>query len=111
MALIADVLRAFMDGGPNTCFALSLTVVLRPAVSTGTLVFSECDLREPMPERQVIPGITVREATVNDAHLFSDRDVFFQHMEEGSRCFMGIEDATGKLTNYRWVNTSAAYVP
>ena len=111
MALIADVQRALMEGGPKTLFTRSLRKFLRPAVKIGTLVFSECDLREPMPERQVIPGITVREATVNDAHLFSDRDVFFQHMEEGSRCFMGIEDATGKLTNYRWVNTSAAYVP
>ena len=24
---------------------------------------------------------------------------------------MGIEEATGKLTNYRWVNTSDAYIP
>jgi hypothetical protein len=111
MALIADVQLALMEGGPKTLFTRSLRKLVRPAVKIGALVFSECDLREPMPERQVIPGITVREATVNDAHLFSDRDVFFQHMKEGSRCFMGIEDATGKLTNYRWINTSAAYVP
>jgi ribosomal protein S18 acetylase RimI-like enzyme len=111
MALIADVQRALMEGGTKTLVTRSLRKLVRPAVKIGTLVFSECDLREPMPERQVIPGITVREATLNDAHLFEDRESFFERLREGSRCFMGIEDATGKLTNYRWINTSAAYVP
>ena len=111
MALIADVQRALMEGGPKTLLTRSLRKLVRPAVKIGSLVFSECNLREPLPERQIIAGITVREATANDAHLFPDRDVFFQRMKEGSRCFMGIEDTTGKLTNYRWINTSAAYVP
>jgi hypothetical protein len=111
MALIADVQRALMEGGTKTIVTRSLRKLVRPAVKIGTLVFSECDLREPMPERQVIPGITVREATLNDAHLFEDPESFFGRIREGSRCFIGVEDATGKLTNYRWINTSAAYVP
>jgi ribosomal protein S18 acetylase RimI-like enzyme len=111
MALIADVQRALTEGGSKTLFTRSLRKLVRPAVKIGTLVFSECDLREPMPERQVIPGITVRVATLNDAHLFEDRELFFERMKEGNRCFMGVEEATGKLTNYRWINTSAAYVP
>jgi ribosomal protein S18 acetylase RimI-like enzyme len=111
MALMADVQRALTEGGPKTLVTRSLRKLVRPGVKIGTLVFSECDLRESLPERQVIPGITVRIATLNDAHLFEDRETFFERMKEGSRCFMGVEDATGKLTNYRWINTSAAYVP
>jgi ribosomal protein S18 acetylase RimI-like enzyme len=64
-----------------------------------------------MPERREVPGILVREATSQDVHLFSDKKLFRDRLHQGHRCFMGIEEATGKLTNYRWVNPSAAYVP
>src|SRR5262245_24784967 len=73
MALMADVQRALTEGGPKTLVTRSLRKLVRPGVKIGTLVFSECDLRESLPERQVIPGITVRIATLNDAHLFEDR--------------------------------------
>src|SRR5215813_12445659 len=105
MALTADIQRALREGGAKTVLTRSLRKLLRPALKIGTLVFAECDLRKPMPERCPIPGIIVREATIEDADLFIER------MKQGSRCFMGIEEATGKLTNYRWVNTSWAHVP
>src|SRR5262249_44724223 len=76
-----------------------------------SLVFIECDLQKPMPERRVIPGITVREATANDVSLFTEHELFLKRFHDGHRCFMGIEEATGKLTNYRWVTTSASYIP
>jgi hypothetical protein len=111
MALTTDIQRALLEGGSKTLLTRSLRKLLRPVVKIGALVFVECDLREPMPERPPMPGITVREATIEDADLFDDRHLFLERLKQGSRCFMGIEDATGKLTNYRWINTSYAYVP
>lgn len=53
----------------------------------------------------------MREATLDDVNFFEDRELFLKRLKEGHRCFMGIEEATGKLTNYRWVNSSTALVP
>jgi hypothetical protein len=111
MALTADIQRALEEGGARILLTRSLRKLLRPAVKIGTLVFAECDLSEPMPERRPVPGIILREATVDDAYLFEDRNVFLQRLEQRNRCFIGIEEATGKLAQQRWVNTSSAYVP
>jgi GNAT superfamily N-acetyltransferase len=64
-----------------------------------------------MPERREIKGIVIREATMQDVNLFEDRQLFLERMEQGHRCFMGIEESTGKLTNYRWICDSAPYIP
>jgi hypothetical protein len=64
-----------------------------------------------MPERHVIPGIAFREATIEDVRLFQDQELFLKRITSGNRCFMGIEEATGKLTNYRWIKTSSPYIP
>jgi len=111
MALTIDVQRAWREGGPKTVFMRSLKRFVRPAFKFGTLVFTECDLTKPIPERRAGPEIIVREATIGDVHLFADQGVFLERLTAGHRCFMGIEPATGKLTNYRWVNISAAYIP
>jgi len=111
MALTADIQRALTEGGAKTVLTRSLRKLLRPAIKIGTLVFAECDLRKPIPERRPIPGIIVREATIEDVDLFEDRNLSLERLKQGSRCFMGIEEATGRLTNYRWINTSWAYVP
>jgi len=111
MALTADIQRAWAQGGPKVLLTRSLRKIVRPAFKIGTLIFTECDLRKALPERHVVPGILIREATLEDAQLFEDRETFLERMSQGHRCFMGIEEATGKLTNYRWVNTSAAYIP
>ena len=111
MQLTADVERAWTDGGPHVLLTRSLKRVLRPVFKIGTLVFIECDLRKPMPERRAVPGIVLREATMQDVNLFEDRALFSKRLKDGHRCFMGIEEASGRLTNYRWVNSSAAYVP
>src|SRR5262249_9495252 len=103
MALAGDIKRGLTEGGPKILLTRSLRKLVRPAVQFGTLVFSECALREPMPERRPIPGILVREVTLQDAHLFEDGDVFLERLEHGSRCFIGIDEASGKLANRRWV--------
>jgi hypothetical protein len=64
-----------------------------------------------MPEKRAIPGIVLREAALEDAGLFKNPALFRDRTEQGYRCFMGIEEATGKLTNYRWISTSTAYFP
>jgi GNAT superfamily N-acetyltransferase len=111
MQLTSDIQRAWNEGGPKTLVTRTLRKLVRPACKVGTLVFTECDLRSPMQERQVIPGICFREAALDDAGLFDDQALFLKRMKSGSRCFMGIEEATGKLANYRWVDTSSPYIP
>ena len=111
MQFTADIQRAWIDGGPKMLVTRSLRRLVRPVVKIGSLVFIECDLQKPMPDRRDIPGIIVREATVDDASLFAERDVFLKRFNDGDRCFMGIEKATGKLTNYRWVTWSPPYIP
>ena len=111
MEFAIDIQRAWTEGGTRTIVTRSLRKLVRPAFKIGTLVFTECDLLKPMPERHAIPGITVREATIDDINLFDDREIFLERLNQGHRCFVGIEDATGKLTNCRWVNTSRTYIP
>jgi len=111
MQLLADIQRTWKDGGLKIVLARTFKKMTRPAFKAGSLVFIECDLRNLCNERRVVSGIILREATVNDAHLFEDRELFFERLREGHRCFMGIEEATGKLTNYRWVSTSTAWIP
>src|SRR5262245_10445921 len=109
MPVAIDVQRAWTDGGIKTLLTRSLKRLVRPAFKVGKLGFTECDLRKPLPERRPVPGIAIREATLGDVELFKDRELFFQRIGKGYRCFMGIEEATGKLANYRWVSTSTAY--
>lgn len=111
MALTADIQRAFTDGGPKIVITRGLRKLVRPVFKMGVLVFIEADLTQPLPEQRPVPGIIPREATAEDARLFEDQSLFMKRFKEGHRCFMGIEEKTGKLANYRWVNTSAALVP
>jgi hypothetical protein len=111
MALTTDVQRAWLEGGVKIVVARSLKRFVRPALKVGSLVFTECDLRKPLPEKPAIPGIHVREAVLEDAALFEDPSLFTQRLGQGYRCFMGIEETTSKLTNYRWISTSTAYFP
>jgi hypothetical protein len=111
MDLRSDIQRAWNEGGTRTVLTRGLKRLLRPALKIGTLVFTECDLRLPMAECRFVPGISIREATFDDARLFDDRRVFMERLKAGHRCFMGIEDSTGKLTNCRWVSTSGVHIP
>ena len=110
MELALDIQRAWLAGGIKAVLTRGIKRFIRPAVKFGRLVFTECDLRA-LPERAPIPGIIMRVATLEDIDLFEDRQLFLERMKEGYRCFMGLEKATGKLANYRWVSTSTAYFP
>jgi hypothetical protein len=110
MELALDIQRAWLDGGMKAVLTRAIKRFIRPALKAGSLVFTECDLRA-LPERPAIPGIIIREAHLEDKHLFEDCRLFLERMKEGYRCFMGIEESTGKLANYRWISTSTAYFP
>ncbi|HEY2384941.1 MAG TPA: hypothetical protein VGK48_27520 [Terriglobia bacterium] len=111
MALTADIQRAFAAGGPKIVITRGLRRLVRPAFKIGTLIFTEADLTQPLPEQRPVPGIVPREATIEDVRLFEDQALFLKRFNDGHRCFMGIEEQTGKLANYRWVNSAAALVP
>ena len=100
-----------MDGGAKIVITRSLRKLVRPAFKVGTLVFAESDFSLPFPELRPVPGIIAREAVIDDVRLFEDQALFLNRFNQGHRCFVGIEEKTGKLTNYRWVNTTAAFVP
>ena len=111
MAVTQGIRRSFSEGGVKVVLTRSLKRLVRPAFKIGTLVFTEADLTKPFPELRSVPGIVMREATIEDVRLFADRKLFLKRFNDGDRCFMGIEEGTGKLANYRWINTSAAFIP
>jgi len=112
MEFTADIRRAWQDGGTKALLTRGVRKIVSPVVKIGSLVFTECDLGEPMPERPFIPGIVIREATPDDLNLFENPELFLERLNDGHRCFMGIDEASGKLANLRWVNTTgSAYIP
>src|SRR5262245_44469682 len=66
MQLNSDIQRAWLEGGPRILLTRSLRKLVRPAFKVGTLIFTECDLKNPMPEQRPVAGITIREATAED---------------------------------------------
>src|SRR5438128_2452102 len=88
-----------------------------PAFRFGSLVFFECDLHERLPGVRPVAGILVREAFTSDIDLFvnpeqpSLRGIALERFRRGERCFAGIDTSSGKLANYRWVTSTAGYLP
>jgi hypothetical protein len=111
MQLVATVQRAFDEGGPKILVIRSIKKLFSPLARTGTLVFAEVDLTKPIREVPKISGIEAREAFVGDARLFDDSGLFLERISRGDRCFLAVESATGRLTNYRWITTSPTRIP
>jgi hypothetical protein len=111
MAWTEELRQAFDDGGTKFVVARSLRKLMRPACKVGSLIFTECDLTKPFPEPRPISGIILRELTAEDVPLFPDAGPARDRFAAGHRSFGGIEERTGKLTNYRWVNASSAFIP
>lgn len=111
MKLAATVQRAFNEGGPTIVVSRSIKKLFSPLARMGTLVFAEVDLTKPICEVPPIAGIEAREAVVGDARLFDDPGLFLERMSRGDHCFLAVESATGRLTNYRWITTSPSHIP
>ncbi len=103
--------RAYREGGIKTVILRSFKKLMLPVMSAGSLIFVECDLRKPLPQRPSLPEILVREAALADAGLFENRKTFLERLRAGKRCFIGIDSATGKLANYRWIARFTEYIP
>ena len=111
MAVTQSIRRSFVEGGVKAVLTRGLKKLVRPAFEIGSLVFTEADLSKPFPELRPVPGIIAREATIEDVRLFEDQKLFLKRFDDGHRCFMGIEEGTGKLANYRWISTSSVFIP
>jgi hypothetical protein len=111
MGFITGFQRAFAEGSPKIMIARCCRKLFCAVARFGTLVFAEVDLTQPIREVTFVPGIIPREGKAQDAALFQDPAVFLERIALGDRCFMGIEEKTGKLTNYRWITTSPAHIP
>src|SRR5262249_47190451 len=111
LSTMTTIRRAYGEGGIKTVILRSVKKLTSPVISAGSLIFVECDLRKPLPQKPDLPEILFREAALNDAGWFENRELFLQRLRAGKRCFMGIDSATGKLANYRWIATFTEYIP
>ncbi len=82
------------------------------------MYFLERDLQLPMPAIRNVDSIVAREGTIDDLPLLSAvqnperaRREAQERLQRGDRWFIAVERTTGKLTNYRWVSLSRAYIP
>ena len=98
--------------------AVALKKLLEPIAQVGSVYFLERDLSEPMPQLRPVPGIVAREGTLSDIALLDETTdatkrklLATERLEKGDRWFLAVEDRTGRLTNYRWVSTTTAFIP
>ena len=99
-------------------FSMALKKMIAPVAQAGSIYFLDCDLRIGLPQVRPIEGITAREAFLSDLHLLDGteraakrKNDAIERFKRGDRWFIGIETATGKLTNYRWVTTAWEFIP
>jgi hypothetical protein len=108
---VKTIRSVYSEGGIKTVVSRSLKKLMLPVARMGGLIFVECDLRESLLETAELSGVIAREAFTGDAKLFEDPQIFLARLKAGHRCFVGIDSATGRVANYRWISTSAGYIP
>ncbi len=104
--------------GVRATIGLALKKLVSPVARMGSLYLMECDLPSGLPEVKPVPGIVAREAFLEEIHLLDGteneaekkRDAL-QRFKRGDRWFVGIDNSTGKLANFRWVTTAWELVP
>jgi GNAT superfamily N-acetyltransferase len=101
----------YREGGIKAVIVRSVKKLMSPVISVGSLIFVECDLRKPLPRKAALAEVLAREAVLADASLFENPQIFIKRLRAGKRCFIGIDSATGKLANYRWIATWTEYIP
>lgn len=106
------------ESGVMTTLGLTLRKLISPIADVGIVYFFECDLRAGLPRVRPVPGIIAREAFLGDIHLLDGTENAsarkadaVERFRKGDRWFVGIDAATGKLANYRWVTTTWEFVP
>ncbi len=108
----------YNEGGLVAMLSMGFRKLISPAVQVGSVYFLECDLRAGLPKVRPVAGIIAREAFRADIDLLDGTENAgarkadaIERFRKGDRWFVGIEPATGKLTNYRWVTTSHELIP
>jgi hypothetical protein len=96
----------------------ALRKVLSPIAEVGVVHFFECDLRAGLPKVRPVPGIVAREAFLSDVSLLDGTENAsarkadaIERLQRGDRWFVGVDEANGRLTNYRWVATCPTLIP
>jgi hypothetical protein len=114
----ATLRRIFREQGLTSVAAHSLKKLVHPIVKMGSVYFLERDLRLPMPTLEPNNTIVAREGTLADVplldalpHAKRNKTVAVARLKRGDQWFVGIEKATGKLANYRWVSLNRAFIP
>jgi hypothetical protein len=120
-ALLKPALRThelWREFGARATIGLALKKLVSPVARIGSLYLMECDLTAGLPRVKPVSGIVAREAFLQEIHLLDGveneaekkRDAI-QRFKRGDRWFVGIDNTTGKLANFRWVTTSWELVP
>jgi GNAT superfamily N-acetyltransferase len=116
--LVRRALELWREFGPRATIGLALKKAVSPVARVGSLYLLECDLTAGLPRVKPVPGVVAREAFLEEIHLLDGienedekkRDAIFR-FKRGDRWFVGIDAATGKLANFRWVTTAWELVP
>lgn len=110
--------RFLRERGLITTLGLAVRKFISSVADVGVVYFFECDLRAGLPQVRPIPGIIAREAFLGDVDLLDGTENAsarkadaIERFRKGDRWFVGIDAATGKLTNYRWVTTTWELIP
>jgi len=104
--------------GLKSTISMGFRKLVSPVARVGSLYLMKCDLPAGIPRVKAIPGIIAREAFPEEISLLDGlpndaekkRDAV-ERFKRGDRWFVGINSATGKLTNFRWVTTAWELVP
>lgn len=116
--LLLKAWQFLRERGVATTLGFTLRKLVSPLADVGIIYFFECDLRAGLPEVRPIPGIIAREAFLGDIHLLDGTEDAsarkadaVERFKRGDRWFVGIDAASGKLTNYRWVTSTWELIP
>lgn len=116
--IVSRARQAYKDRGLKACIIQVFKRILAPVMRTGSVWFFERDLSAPMPPLGPIEGIELREASSSDIALLDcledapeQRQQAQQRLQKGDLWYVSIEEATGRLTNYRWVSMKGSFIP
>ncbi len=114
----ATLQRIYREQGIIPVAAHTFKKLVNPVVKMGSLYFLERDLSLPMPSLEPNNTIVAREGTLADVHLLDtlphaqrNKKEAVARLQRGDYWFVGIDKASGKLANYRWVSLNRAFIP
>ena len=110
--------QVYGDHGLKAVCVLGCKKIVHPFVKFGSMYFLDRDLSTKMPSLKAVEGIVTREGTLADLDLLDTvenpdraKNEAAERLTIGDRWVIAVEEATGKLANYRWISMSSAYVP